>query len=368
MMEGLRRLGGSHRDCVLWIQHENAIWPDNEKFVSMLEHLELPKIITFHTLHFESSETAFGLRQNQYDLLAMVLPHVDAITVFSHGVYQAVTTAFPQHRHRVFIIRHGVPFLYLITQLSRREAKQQLRDFLLAQSDLAEESKRELKRQQSIFLDPDTFIIGETGFLCPAKQSELLYTVRDSLQSLAPGRKIVAVRIGSPRDEVQRCYAKRLREMQNNTDKFLFEICLPEDMLSVALRAFDLNFYWPRECSQSGILARAVGVGALVAGRDLEGSGEMLRKAGALVHHRLDSLIEMVAQLVSNPEHACKMEETAFAYASVYSWGNQALRHRELAENVSRRSRDMKLHYAIKPTEWNHAPQEAKRTLIPTHR
>ena len=66
---------------------------------------------------------------------------------------------------------------------------------------------REAVHKQHIFLDPGTVVLGQTGFLSPSKGSELLYHVRDGLQKLIPHQRVVAVRIGSSRDESQEIYA-----------------------------------------------------------------------------------------------------------------------------------------------------------------
>ena len=85
IIDGLTHLNARMDDAILWFQHETAIWADPEMFISMLQRLNLPKIVTFHTLHFQSTETESGLRRYQYDLLKNLLPHVDAITVFTYG-------------------------------------------------------------------------------------------------------------------------------------------------------------------------------------------------------------------------------------------------------------------------------------------
>ena len=106
-------------------------------------------------------------------------------------------------------------------------------------------------------------------------------------------------------------------------------------MLSIAQRAFDINLCWPKDCTQSGILAHALGAGAIIAGRDLEGVGETLKKAGMLVDTDLRRLLMKVKDLILNPELKEKIEETALKYAAKFSWKNQARRHYELAELVA---------------------------------
>lgn len=334
ILKGLHQFCNAGDDIALWFQHEHGIWRNDYKFIAMLRQLDIPKIVTLHTLHFQSPEMPSGLRREESEFLRYLLPEVDAITVFSSGVYLAVASAFPQYSHKVHILKHGIPSHEEVTALTRREARQKLHDFLIYESDLDQETKQSLHRQR-ILLDQNNFIIGETGFLCPGKQSEYLYVIQNLLKGLFPPRKIVALRIGAPRDSIQVTYASKLKREHNGTDKFLIETCLPEDMLRVAQRAFDINFYWPDSCTQSGILAHAIGAGASIAGRDMEGSGEMLREAGAITGKSLEEVIGGIAGLINNPEVARVMEERALKYAAKFSWENQARRHREIAGRLS---------------------------------
>ncbi|UCH43135.1 MAG: hypothetical protein JSW16_00945 [Dehalococcoidales bacterium] len=331
--EGLKQLGARKEDPVLWFQHEFGIWPNSIQFVDILRNLKIPRVVTFHTLHFQSTETRSGLRREQHDFLQILLPVVDAITVFSWGVYDAVTSAFPEYSRKVHVIKHGIHSYPAINRLSRSEAKDRFNDFLLYESDLDREMKEKIHRE-GIFSNPGNVVLGGTGFLCPSKQSELLFQVSDRLQKVAPGKNIIAVRVGNPRDETQRIYADKLRATHNSRGKYFFETWLPEGVLPLAQYAFDINFFWPRDCTQSGVLSHALGAGAVVAGRDLEGVGETLKEAGGLAETDLRKLINGMKELLLNPELAARIEEKALCYAGRFSWEIQARRHFELAEEL----------------------------------
>lgn len=331
--DGLRELGAHNDEAVLWFQHEFGIWLNDRAFVTMLRGLDLPKIVTFHTLRFQSTETPAGLVKYEHDLLQSLLPHVDAITVFSRGVYGAVTAAFPRYQHKVHVIRHGTHSYPAVSSLSRQEAKEALNAFLLYESELDREVKEALHNQR-VFLDPETIILGQTGYLHPIKGSEYLYPARDELQKLIPDRRIVAVRIGIPRREVDIGHASELRVKQNGVDKFLLETWLPQRLLPLAQRAFDINYYWPHDCTQSGVLAHALGAGAIIAGRDLEGVGEMLKGAGAMVESDPERLLLKIRDHVLNPLLQHKVEQKALVYARRFSWENQTRLHYQLAQEV----------------------------------
>ena len=100
------------------------------------------------------------------------------------------------------------------------------------------------------------------------------------------------------------------------------------------LRALDVYFYWPSECTQSGIVAHALGAGATIACRDLEGVGETVKMAGGLAHNDLEGLLLDIRELLLDPSLSEQMSERALGYADNFSWRNQALRHFELAEQL----------------------------------
>lgn len=332
-LDGLEQLGAHKDDAVIWFQHENGIWPDNSQFVDLLRNLDLPKVVTFHTLHYQSFETPTGLRKNQYRMLEEILPNIEAVTVFSQGVYHAVTSAFPEYRGKTHVIKHGVHTYPEIIHLNRKEAKEKFNDYLLFESTLEKTTKENLHKL-GVFLDPKAIVIGQTGFLTPAKQSETLYTVRDQLQKLIPDRRIIAVRIGCSRDKSQETYANNLSMRHHNTNEFLLDVWLPHSVLPLAQRAFDINFYWPSNCTQSGVLAHALGAGAVVAGRDLEGVGETLREAGELVDTGLGRLLLKMRNLILNPGLEETLEEAVRQYALRFSWKKQARLHYDMAERI----------------------------------
>ncbi len=333
IQSGLKELNARSHESVIWFQHETAIWPHPDKLIAMLQDLDIPKIVTFHTLHFQSDESPTGLRRYQYDLLRDLLPQVEAITVFSSGVHHAVTSAFPEYSTKIHLIKHGIHSFPEAMRLSRSEAKEKLNDFLLYESDLDQTTKENLYKQ-GIFLDPKAVILGQTGFVCPYKQSESLYIIRDQLQRMLTHKRIMAVRIGSPRDDTQKTYANTLFDSQDGESKFFLETLLPLNMLPVAQRAFDFNFYWPSECTQSGILAHALGAGAIIAARDLEGVGETLKDAGQLVDTNLVHLSIKIRDLILSPKASEIMQERALEYATQHSWSKQAWKHYELAERL----------------------------------
>lgn len=332
ILEGLRQ----HEDQVLWFQHEFGIWPDSVRFVDMLSELDQIKVVSLHSLHFQSNETPYGLRRYEYLFLRMLLPHTDAITVFSDGVYQAVTRSFPEHRDKVHVLRHGIHLYPAIAGMTRAEAKERIYKYLLDESSLDQASKGRLRRQL-VFLGTDTIVMGMAGFITSSKGIELLYGAHDLLRQMLPRRRINAVCTGFLREvdnSTDSKFVTELRNRNNRPGQFFLETYLPEDVLPVLLRALDIYFYWPSDCTQSGIVAHALGAGATIACRDMEGVGETMKMAGGLARMNFEQAIVGLKELVLHPELRDEMSEEAVRYAEEFSWRNQALKHFELAEQL----------------------------------
>ncbi|HEY48648.1 MAG TPA: hypothetical protein G4O13_01220 [Dehalococcoidia bacterium] len=323
---------------VLWFQHEFGIWGNGVRFTNMLRELNDVTVVSPHTLHFQSNETTYGLRKFEDSFLRSLLPSTDAITVFSDGVYSAVTRAFPEYSDKVHVMRHGTHCYPTIARMSRAEAKAKIYDYLMYESNLDQASKDRIQRE-NVFTDPATTLIGGTGFITANKGIELIYQVRNTLLKMLPQQKMVAVYVGflrEPDNIIDGGCAAKLRAKYNGSGQFFLENYLPEEMLPIMLRAFDIHFYWPGDCTQSGIIAHALGAGATIACRDMEGVGETVKMAGGLARSELGQLITGIKELILNPELRDEISQRAVRYAMKFSWKNQALKHFELAEELCR--------------------------------
>ena len=325
-------------DQVLWFQHEFGIWKNSLQFSAMLRELNYIKVVTLHTLHYQSQETPYGLRRVEYLLLDALLPYTDAITVFSDGVHEAVCQAFPGFANKIYVLRHGIHSYSKVSGMSREEARLKIHNYLIGQSDLDQNSKQALIEKR-VFLNPDTKLLGGVGFITASKGIELLYYARDVVQQLLPEMNIAAVYIGSIRepDSINdgKC-AVALKTGYKGDKCFLLDTYLPPEMLPIALRALDIHFYWPDDCTQSGIIAHSLGVGSVVACRDMEGVGEIARMAGGSVHTNFGQLVSRIRQLFLNPLLRDQISENALRYAEKYSWKKQAMKHFALAEMLCR--------------------------------
>ena len=217
-------------------------------------------------------------------------------------------------------------------------------------------SKNKL-RQQRAFLDPDTILIGGTGFITASKGTEILYQARRLLQQMLPRYSIAAVYVGQLREvnnSIDGRVAMDLKAKYNGPGEFFLETYLPQDMLAAMLRALDIYFYWPGDCTQSGIIAHGLGAGATIACRDIEGVGETVRMAGGLTCADFDELILKIRQAIIDSKSRVEIAEMALRYAEEFAWRNQLLSHFQLAEELCslRARRPASLGYInVKPAE-----------------
>jgi len=324
-------------ECLVWVQHAFGIWKDSSALCRILRYLHSRGchiVVTHHTIHFQSGETAYGMTAEEYDLLRHELPVVDAITVFSRHVKEAVARAFPEHRDKVVVIRHGVP---LHPNIPREKAREELLNHLLHEAPLHERDRGGLRELRDTFLNPDTKVIGGIGFINPLKGHEAVYSTGDRLQKKMPDRSILSLYMGQLRDPTNQTHLDCLRLMQGLHDgrrRLFINTYLPEEKLPAALKALDVNLLWREDCTQSGILSHAQGAGATVAGRDLEIMGETLRMRGYPACKTYGEFVASVEDILRDPKLEVSMAKTAGRYAEKFCWRNQAAKHLQLAESA----------------------------------
>jgi len=336
-----RGLPSSLEGDVVWFQHTFGIWrEDPSYFLKFLEDARKrgKKVVaSFHTIHFQSSQTNSGMRKNEEDLLERALPLLDVLTVFTCGAYRATVKAFPTYKDKVVVIRHGV---HLYPVLSRRDARVKLIRYLINQAKISPEKKQELKRNYSHLLSPETIILGNFGFLTADKAFSELYRFRQFLQRRLPRHRIITFIIG----KIQMRKDKKISEflplleglnsLHDGEGNLFFEDYLPEELLPLALRALDFTIFWPRNATQSGRVSHALGAGTCVIGRNIEGIGETLKLCGLPVADSLEELAEIVGEFILHPELREKAERMGREYAERYSYEVQAKKHLLLAESL----------------------------------
>ncbi len=315
---------------VLWFQHAPDIWPQFPTLLRALRHFPVRKVASLHTVHFQSPQTPSGLRSSEQQMLRDLLPWLDRITVFTPSARQAVRRAFPEYGDKVTLLRHGV---HGPQPIERDEARRRLAQYLSRVSD-AVHPRGGVSSLLRALDDPDAVVLGSLGFLQWDKGFEAVYDLRDALQARLPERRVVGLVMGFVRDRADRRNGQLLARLAARADgdgRFLVTTLTPDAVFQAGLRALDLNLYWPDSPTQSGRVAHALGVGASLIGRDVEGLGEALRDAGAPVCTGFDELVSCTLDLLRSPARLQSLRVRYLEYAEQYAWKRQAQCHLEIA-------------------------------------
>jgi hypothetical protein len=338
ILDSLTNLYRYEDNYVFWIQQGDSIWRNRPEFVKILKFLKKKKveniIVTHHTLNFQSPETKYGFTKWQYELLKNELPYIDVNTVFTNGVYKAFTKAFPEYKEKTVLIRHGVPSY---PRISQENAKKEIISWLESENELNQDWQKSVEDLNSKIFEKITITFGDIGFIDDRKLSNTIYPIIKLLQKRFPERNIIGLYIGtlSFASLKKISYLQRLKNLHNPKNNFyFFETYVPEHLFAKSLRALDIIHMWQKDCRQSGKLAHALGIGATVVGRNIEGVGETLKMCGYPALNAYEDFLNEIERIIANSESKDLMEKSASEYAKTYNWENQALKHIELAESL----------------------------------
>jgi len=328
-------------DNVIWFQHSFGMWgtaPDT--FVTLLkEAREKGKkvVATIQGLHFQSEETPYGLMKKEYNLLKASLPYLDVLTVFTRGVYDVVTQAFPEAKERTVVLMHG---FHIYPSISKYEARKGLFNYLLQSSSLSSSKRSELKQLMDILFSEKTLLLGNFGFITYDRAPLSVYELRAYLQKKLRNYRVIALYIGQIQKRADRDtteFLPLLRQLEATHDgqyNLFYDLYLPSTIFPLAFRALDFVIIWYKRATISGRMAHALGSGACVVGRNIEGVGETLRLVGLPSASSAEQLAEQIETLVHNPHEREQLEKKAFSFANRFSFAVQAQKHIQLAESL----------------------------------
>ena len=281
----------------LWLQHSFGMW-QNKPFIEMVRKLKNKKIASFHTIHFQSKQTNYGLTRREYFILKKTLPYLDAATFFTNGAYNAVNLAFPKYKNKIVLLRHGT---HLYKKITRKAAKHRLFVYLTEEANIPKKSRQGILDLESIFFKRKTKIIGNIGFITPSKAEDFNFITGMAIQNMIPKSRIITIRIGVVRDTKNQedvAEIKKLKRWGDNKRNFVLDCYLPEEVFITILKAFNVLLFWPGDCTQSGRLAYAQGAGAAVVGKDMEGLGETLKQSNYFAAKSYDDFLSKVREVL----------------------------------------------------------------------
>lgn len=329
---------------ILWFQHSFGMWGRvNTYFLKLIEEGKRKgrKVgASFHTIHFQSNETPWGMQKKEMELLGEVLPLLDFATVFTSGARRAVVEAFPQYRQKVLVLRHGV---HRYPPMSQEEAREKLFSYLNQNPFLSSRDKSNLMELEKSLSKKEAILIGNYGFITQDKDPIQLYEVGGLLQKRIPHQRIVTLFIGKIQErkdkkrEVCLPILEKLKALHDGETKLFYEDYLPEKIFPFAFRALDVAIFWCSNATQSGRMAHAQGTGVAIAGRDLEGIGETLKLSGLPSSQTMEGLSDKIAEILSEPTLRREMQEKSERYAQRFSFYQQAKKHLQVEEALLRK-------------------------------
>lgn len=326
---------------LLWFQHAFGMWGNSgDHFLTLLEEGRRRAnsiVVSCHTIHFESKDTSFGMHPKEVELLKQTLPLVDALTVFTDGARRAVVRAFPEHREKIVVLRHGV---HMYPNVPMREARKEFLSYLINRAQIPFFQKRELMAIEKDFYSKQTILLGNYGFITSDKDPLQLYKLGRQVQEELPQHRVITIFAGiiqRRKDKRINSYTailEKLKSIHDGRRNFFFELYIPEDIFPLAYGALDFAVFWCNNATQSGRMAHAQGTSTMVVGRDWEGVGETLKLAGLPAAKNFGDLAKSIADIAAEPGLRQEIHRQGQKYTQKFSFYSQAQKHLMLAEAV----------------------------------
>lgn len=326
---------------ILWFQHSFGMWGRvNTHFLKLIEEGKIRgKRVgaSFHTIHFQSEETKWGMQKKEYELLEESLPLLDFITVFTNGARRAVIKAFPQHEEKVIILRHGI---HNYPKVNKDFAREKLFEYLSQLSTIPKPEKITLRRIGKSLIKGKTVLIGNYGFITQDKDPIQLYKIGKRVRERLPKYRVITLFVGKIQErkdkkrEVCLPILEALKSLHDGNENLFYEEFLPENIFPFAFRSLDVAVFWCNNATQSGRMAHAQGTGVPIAGRKIEGIGETLELSGLPCAQTMDELSEKIVEIIKNPSLEKKIEDMSNRFSERFSFFNQAKKHLQIEEAI----------------------------------
>lgn len=291
--------------CIL--QHEFGIFggDDGVYILSLIHRLEIPLVVTFHTVLKKPS-------YNQKVIIQEIVKKAEKVVVMSELAVDFLLKIYKVPEEKIALIEHGVPDFSF---MDREKYKKKLN----------------LENKKSLL----TF-----GLLSKDKGIETVIEALESVVEKHP--EILYIILGKTHPSVVRAYGeeyrnylKRLVEKKNLRDNVYFiDHYVTNEELFGYLTSIDLYItpYLNKAQITSGTLAYAIGAGAAVVSTPYRHARELLAYGRGKLFDFGDSktLADILIQLFDNPLKLDQLRRKAYNYGRKTSWPEIGIRYLKL--------------------------------------
>ena len=297
------------------VQHEFGIFGGNDGvyILSLIYHLKIPVLITFHTVLNKPS-------YNQKAIIEKIGDLVDKIVVMSHKAVGFLTDIYKIPKQKVALIEHGVPDIHFIQ----------------------EDVKKELKLT-------DKRVILTFGLLGRSKGVEIVLKSLPDVVTSHP--EVLYIVLGKTHPHVlknsgeeYRDYLKEIvRDLKLENHVLFIDKFIDQQNLFKYLYACDIYIspYLNEAQITSGTLSYAVGAGAAVVSTPYWHATELLANGVGKLFNFKDSkaLASLLLDILNNPSVLQGMKEKANSYGTNITWPKIGEKYLELSQSFTKRKK-----------------------------
>jgi len=295
--------------CIL--EHEFGIFggQDGVNILPLLHRLEIPVIVTLHTILKKPS-------YNQKAVLQQICKMAQKIVVMSNKAIHFLTTIYDVHAEKITLIEHGVPDLQYNTEKSKKTFKLDHNKVLL------------------------TF-----GFIGRNKGIETVIKALPDVVKTHPEVKYIILGKTHPNvlrhsGEEYRIYLMRMVKTLKLEKHvvFLNKFIDVEDLFKY-LSATDIYItpYLNEAQITSGTLSYAVGVGTAAISTPYWHAEELLADGRGCFFNFNDhnALTKLLVELLENPDKLSSIREKAYEHGRKITWPKTGVKYAHLAKTVA---------------------------------
>ncbi len=321
------KINDNPKISLVLIQHEFGLFRTNETdFLQLLENIEKPVIVVFHTVLPNPNEALKTMIQN-------INYHVNSIIVMTHNSSKILQEEYQIDADKISIIPHG-------THLVKYENRDILKE------------KYNVK---------DRKIISTFGLLSSGKCIETSINALRTIVKKHP--EVLFLVIGKTHPHVIKNEGEKYREnlqaritalQLNSNVKFINKYLSLEELLEY-LQLTDVYLFTSKDRNQavSGTFSYAISCGCPIISTPIPHAVEVLNGGTGIIvdFENSQQLAQQVNNLLDDEQLRASISLNGIHKLAPTVWENSAISHANLFEQVSNK---LELHYKIPPINLNH--------------